>query len=96
MLLYLDFEDIKSFTFMPLERFTYSSTYRNWFKYTFPSSEDPSLVINQKMEAKIYREKDSSFLPVWEFDHNGFNGEKIMLLFLILKPDQKEYRRSQI
>ena len=83
MLLYLDFEDIKSFTFMPLERFTYSSTYKNWFKYTFPSSEDPSLVINHKMEAKIYREKDSSFLPVWDFDHNGFNGERNNLLVLI-------------
>ena len=88
MFLYFNLEDIKSFTFMPLERFLHTSEYQNWFRHSFPSSQDPSLVIDQKMEAKIYREKDSSFLPVWSHDQNCFNGfgEKSIVGFAKIVP----------
>ena len=82
MFLYFNLRDLDSFTFMPFERFVHTDMYRKWIQGQFHRNMDPSLVISPELEAKIYREKDSTFLPVWEPDHNGFNGKlnKIKIL----------------
>ena len=74
MFLYFNISDLDSFTFMPLQRFLYTDMYRNWIQDRFHQTKDQSLVIDPETEAKIYREKDQTFLPVWAPDHNGFNG----------------------
>ena len=74
MFLYFNINDLDSFIFMPLEKFIFTNLYRNWIQPRFHETMDPSLIIDPKTEAKIYREKDSTFLPVWEPDGSGFNG----------------------